>query len=179
MRILTASGSDVLDWYGKALAALRPNEQLFLKFCKLTGVRKEEAINSYNLIIKLASEDKLSEYYHRELNCLMHFRYGKLFLRVKKNLFISFVPESLINEIANSTPVTYPAILKRLNHYQLNVRISELRDYYGTYLLQHGILEQEVNLLQGRIPVSVFCKHYWSPKLTELRDRVFKALETI
>ncbi|MGA2682262.1 MAG: integrase [Candidatus Bathyarchaeia archaeon] len=177
LRIFAASDSDILDWYSKAITALRPNERLFLKFTKLIGARKEECINSFNLIIQLQKENKLSEYYNKELSCLMHFKYGNLFLRIKKNLFISFVPETLINEIASSTSITYPAIRKRLNHNHLTVRISELRDYYGTYLLQHGILEQEVNLLQGRIPVSVFCKHYWSPKLGELRNRVFKAIE--
>ena len=177
MRILSASDSDILDWYNKALAVLNPNEQLFLKYTKLIGARKEECINSFNLIIQLQKENRLPEYYNKELSCLMHFKYGKLFLRVKKNLFISFIPENLVNEIANSTPVTYPAIRKRLNHNHLKVRICELRDYFGTYLLQHGLLEQEVNLLQGRIPASVFCKHYWSPKLGELRDRVFKAIE--
>ncbi|MEM3610415.1 MAG: hypothetical protein QW076_05975, partial [Candidatus Anstonellales archaeon] len=58
----------------------------------------------------------------------------------------------------------------------LKLRLNELRDFYGTYLLQHGILEAEINLLQGRIPPSIFIKHYWSPKLSELKDRIFKAL---
>jgi intergrase/recombinase len=177
MRILSASDSDILDWYAKAISVLNPNEQLFLKFAKMIGARKEECINSFNLIIQLQKDNRLSEYYNEELSCLMHFKYGKLFLRVKKNLFISFIPESIINEIANSTPITYEAIRKRLNHNNLKVRISELRDNFGTYLLQHGFLEQEVNLLQGRIPASVFCKHYWSPKLKELRDRIFSVLE--
>ena len=143
------------------------------------GARETEALNSFNLIIRLAKEGKLSQYYNRELGCLMHFKYGKLFLRVKKNIFISFVPESLINEIASSTEITYPAIRKRLNHNHLNVRIAELRDFYGTFLLQHNVLEAEVNLLQGRISPSIFIKHYWSPKLAELRDRIFKALEPL
>jgi hypothetical protein len=41
-----------------------------------------------------------------------------------------------------------------------------------------GLGEHEVNLLQGRIRVSIFIRHYWSSKLTELRDRIFKVLET-
>jgi intergrase/recombinase len=179
LRILKASDSDILDWYVKAYDAVRNNEKLYLQFCKVIGVRKEEAINSFNLIIELAKQNKLSEYYNRELNCLMHFKYPKLFLRDTKNVYISFVPESLINQIVNSQPLTYPQIRKRLNHNKLTVRISELRDCFGTCLLQKGILEQEVNLLQGCIPVNVFIRHYWSPKLAELRDRIFKALEPL
>jgi len=174
LRILKASDSDILEWYVKAYDAVRNNEKLYLSFCRVIGVRKEEAINSFNLIIELAKQNKLSEYYDRELNCLMHFKYPKLFLRDTKNVYISFVPESLINQIVNSQPLTYPQIRKRLNCNNLRVRISELRDYFGASLLQHGILEQEVNLLQhgileqevnllqGRIPVNVFIRHYWS-----------------
>ncbi|MGE5555251.1 MAG: hypothetical protein ACM3UY_03160 [Methanocella sp.] len=54
-----------------------------------------------------------------------------------------------------------------------------MRDYFGTYLLQHGLLEQEVNLLQGRLPMSIFVRHYWSPKLSELGDKVLSALADI
>jgi intergrase/recombinase len=179
LRMLKANESDILDWYVKAYDAVRDNERLYLSFCKVSGIRKEEAINSFNLIIELAKQSRLSEYYDSELNCLMHFKYPQMFLRNTKNVYISFVPERLINQIINSQPITYPQIRKRMNRYKLKVRISELRDYFGTSLLQHGILEQDVNLLQGRIPVSVFIRHYWSPRLKELGNRVFKALETL
>jgi hypothetical protein len=46
-------------------------------------------------------------------------------------------------------------------------------------LLKHGILQQEVNLLQGRVPIDVFIRHYWSPNLKELEDRTLKAIDTL
>ena len=46
LRILRASDSDILDWYAKAMAILRPNEQLFLEFINASGVRYEEAITA-------------------------------------------------------------------------------------------------------------------------------------
>jgi intergrase/recombinase len=174
---MKASDNNILDWYTKAYEVARDNEKLFLQFIKESGIRYEEAYNSFNLIIQLAKEGKQQEYYNRELSCLMHFKYPKLFLRNSKNVYISFVPESLISQIANSTPVTYHKIRKRLSHNHLGVRISELRDYYSTSLLRNGILQQEIDLLQGRIPVSIFVRHYWSPRLSELRDRVFKAVQ--
>jgi hypothetical protein len=69
---------------------LRPNERLYLGFCKSIGARETEAINSFNLIIELARHNKLPEYYNKELGCLMHFKYPKLFIRNSKNIFISF-----------------------------------------------------------------------------------------
>jgi hypothetical protein len=173
------TNNNVLKWVNDAKPILRNNENLLLKFLLKTGVRKEEGITSFNLIVQLTRENKLNEYYDPSLNCLCHFKYPKLFIRRTKNVFLSFVSENLINEISNSNPVTYSAIRLRLERKGLHMRINELRDYYGTLLLNKGILEVEVNLLQGRIPISIFVKHYWSPKLSELRDRVFKVLETL
>jgi len=56
--------------------------------------------------------------------------------------------------------VSYSAIRKRLARNRLNLRIKELRSYYATYLRQHGILAEYIDLLQGRIPKSVFARHY-------------------
>lgn len=179
LRILRASNSDLIDRYKNAFEILRSHEQIFLRFLALTGIRKIEAINSFNLIIELHKENKLDEYYDRRLECLCHFKYPKLFLRNTKNVFISFVNEDFVSEITVNKQITYDQISKKLYRKGLKVRLDELRDYYGTYLLKHGILEQEVNLLQGRIPPSIFIKHYWSPNLKELRDRVFEALKQL
>jgi intergrase/recombinase len=178
LRILN-NNHDVLDWYNIAISNLRDNEKTLLKLCLYSGLRRTEALTSFNKIIELKKQNRLNEYYDFNLNCLMHFKYPKEFIRRTKNTYISFIPESLVNEISTSEPVSYAAIRKRLNKNNIKVRIDELRDYFGTFLLQHGILEQEVNLLQGRIPPSIFVKHYWSPKLSELKDRVFKALNQL
>ncbi|MEM2969128.1 MAG: integrase [Candidatus Bathyarchaeia archaeon] len=179
LRILNASSSDILDWYNKAILTVRDNERLYLEFAKISGIRKEEAINAFNLIIKLSKENRLSEYYDKELNCLMHFKYPKLFLRNTKNVYISFIPESLINKIAASEPVTYSMIRKRLSRSKLKIRINELRDYFATYMRKHNIQKEEIDMLQGRIPTDIFIRHYWSPQLEELRDRVLRALHLL
>jgi intergrase/recombinase len=142
-------------------------------------LRKSEAITSFNRIIELNNKGLLNEYYDNNLNCLLHFKYPKDFIRKTKNCFISFISEGLLRQIQNSKPVSYDAISRRLYRNNAKYRINELRDYFGTYLLQHGILEAEINLMQGRIPPSIFIKHYWSPKLSELRDRIFKALKDL
>jgi len=179
LRILNSNNSDILRWYNESFQILRNNEKIFLKFLLYSGLRKEEAVTSFNKIIQLFKDGKLSEYYDTNLNCLCHFKYPKEFIRRTKNCFITFIANDLLNEIVNSEPVTYNMIVKRLHRNRVKCRINELRDYYGTYLLQHGILEAEINLLQGRIPTSIFIKHYWSPKLSELKDRIFNALKEL
>ncbi|MCS7123939.1 MAG: integrase [Candidatus Bathyarchaeota archaeon] len=179
LRIINNNSGEVLEWFNKACQVLKSNEQLFLKFALFSGLRKSEAINSFNLIISLAKENKLENYYNEELSCLEHFRFKQLFLRGKKNTYITFIPRDMVSEIGNSEPITYERIRKRLLKNGLKLRINELRDYFATFMLKHGLIREEVDMLQGRIPQNMFIRSYWSPSFKELRERVFNALEKL
>jgi len=181
LRILNtnSNNNDILKWLQDVKPILNDSENIFPRFCLYSGLRKSETITSFGRIIELNSKGLLHEYYDTNLNCLLHFKYPKDFIRRTKNCFISFIPEELLKQICNSKRVTYEMIRKRLFRNSQKIRINELRDYFGTFLLQHGILEAEINLCQGRIPPSIFIKHYWGPKLSKLRDRIFKALEDL
>jgi intergrase/recombinase len=85
-------------------------------------------------------------------------------------VYISIVTKELVTKLANSEPVSYFAIRKRIVTHRQTVRIKELRSYFATYLRQHGILAEYIDLLQGRIPKSVFARHY-------LKIEDFKILE--
>ena len=75
--------------------------------------------------------------------------------------------------------MTYAAIIKRLKRKGLRTRINELRDHCATFMVKHGLIREEVDLLQGRIPPSIFIRHYWSPSFKELRDRTLKAISLL
>jgi hypothetical protein len=179
LRILNASNSDTIQYYNQITPILRKNEQVFTKFLLHSGLRVSEGINSFNLVIELASKGKLSEYFDENLGCLAHFKYPKLFIRHTKNAFITFIDKEFLAEIALCQPVTYSSIRKRLDRSKKPMRLDEFRDYFGTHLVNNGILEIEQNLVCGRIPIGIFIRHYWSPKLKELGVRVLKSLETI
>ena len=89
------------------------------------------------------------------------------------------VPEELLDEIAACEPITYSMLKGRLYRREIRMRVDELRDHWGTFMLDHGLIKEEVDLLQGRVGKSIFVRHYWSPAITELRDRVFRALEIL
>jgi len=171
----TNHNSDLWKWYAEIENILRPEERLLLKYLRLSGLRKEEGITSFNLVIELSNQNKLADYLNED-GLLEHFRYKKLFLRGTKNVYISILPPNIISEISRSQPVTYNAIIKRLQRKHKRCRINELRDYFGTFMVRHGIIKEEVDLLQGRIPPSIFVRHYWSPSFKKLRDRTLKAL---
>jgi len=77
-----------------------------------------------------------------------------------------------VKEIATSKPISFYAIRKRLNRYGIKLRINEVRDYFGANLRKYGIRKEEIDRPQGRIPQEICKRHYWSPKLAELRDKI-------
>jgi hypothetical protein len=167
-RILNAQNSDVLQWIKTIEPNLRENEKLFVKFLLSTGMREGEAISSFNKIrvfsARASHKGILADYYNADLSCLQHFKFESEFVRRTKSVYISFIDRTLIDQIANlsiSEQLTYSRIRKRLLRSGITKpRFNEVRDFYGTYMLHHELLQEEVNLLQGRIPASVFIKHY-------------------
>ncbi|HUK84289.1 MAG TPA: integrase [Candidatus Acidoferrum sp.] len=177
IRIYNNSNSNLNEWLEKVKSVLTPQENLLLNFLRLTGLRCSEGILSFNLIIELSRNGRLPEYLNGETGILEHFRYKSLFLRGTKNAFISIVPESMVNEIAKSQAVTYAAIIKKLQRQKIPSRISELRDFFGTFMIRHGLVAQEADLLCGRIPPSIFVRHYFSPAIKDLKERTLNALK--
>ncbi|NLE06271.1 MAG: hypothetical protein GX638_15910 [Crenarchaeota archaeon] len=179
MRLYTNPASDLMEWYAKATSVLRPNEKLFLQFLRLAGLRKIEGIASFNKIIDLNQQGKLSEYYNEDKSLLEHFKYKQVFLRGTKNVYISFLPKELVLGVAASEPISYDAIKKRLRRAKIRCRINELRDYFGTYMVRNSLIKEEVDLLQGRISPSIFIRHYWSPSFDELKCRTINAIKNL
>jgi intergrase/recombinase len=179
MRVYNNQNSNLNEWLQQAIKVLRPSEQLYLQFMKLTGLRKQEGIVAFNKIIDLANHGRLNEYYNEEKGLLEHFKYKDDFLRRTKNAYISILPKSMIEQVSLSQAVSYDGLRKRLMRTKLNLRINELRDYFGTFMVRHGLIKEEVDLIQGRIPPSIFIRHYWSPSFSELKDRTLKAIELL
>jgi hypothetical protein len=120
------------DWVKQVQPFLNDNEKLLLRFLAVTGLRKSEAITSFNMIIELNAKGKLGEYYNEEFSTLEHFKYGRLFLRGTKNAFISVVSKAMITEICNSQSVSYNVIHCRLIRKHIPLRLKELRSYQNS-----------------------------------------------
>ncbi len=176
LSILNNTHDDLKDWYRTTQRILSADYSLFLKFALLSGLRKGEAFASFNKIISLTQCNKISEYYNQELSMLEHYRYQTEFLRGTKNVYISIIPHKLVKEVSNCKPVTYPSIHNFLKRRKIKLRLKELRSYYASFMVRHNIISEEVDLLQGRVPKSVFVRHYLKENPKELKDRVLRAL---
>jgi intergrase/recombinase len=137
-----------------------------------------EGINSFNLIAGMGSKYS-TEYYNENTKFLEHFRYPKLFLRNSKNCYVSCVPKSLLDEISNSTKVSYVAIDKRLNKANLPMKVKQLRSYYATQMRKAGLLSEQIDLMEGRIGKSIFLMHYFKENPKELSDKILSLLPAL
>jgi intergrase/recombinase len=140
----------------------------------LSGLRKNEGIMSFNLITELFRNIKLGDYFSEEFSMLEHYK-CKQFLR-NTECYITILPKELVMQVAHSKPVTYSSIRSYLDRRKMKMRLKELRSYYASFMIRHNIISEEVDLLQGRVPKSVFVRHYLKENPVELIDRVMTAL---
>ena len=96
LRIVNNNHNNLGKWYKITQNILRDNEKRWLRFNLLTGLRKSESIDSFNLIISNNQNGILSEYYNEELGILEHFKYKELFLRQTKKVYISIITKSCL-----------------------------------------------------------------------------------
>jgi len=171
--------NEVFEWI-KHVKEARSELSDFMDFLAITGLRLVEAVESYNLIIKLSRENKLSEYYNEEKETLEHFRFKDIFMRKSKKAFISFVPKDLIERIALSSilPST-DAILARVKKAGLKLRFSDIREVHASFMTKY-LKQPEIDFIHGRVTANIFMANYFNPALIgDLRKRAFKAIKEI
>ena len=161
------------EWYRQATSLVNEAEKLYLEFMLLSGVRAMEGIKSFNLIVKLGSKYS-QEYYNEKTLFLEHFRFPNLFLRSRKNVYVSAVPRVLLDEISNASSVSYNAIDKKLNKANLSMRVKQLRSFYATKMREEGLLSEQIDLMQGRIGKSVFLHHYFKADPLPLSNKILE-----
>jgi hypothetical protein len=170
-----SDANDVYNWV-KEVKANNPELNDFIDLMAITGLRLVEAVNSYNLIIKLAKEGKLSEYYNSDKQVLEHFKFKDIFLRKGKKAMISFVPKQLIDRISLNEPLPSEfAIGKRVK----NARFSDLREAHASILTKY-LSQPEIDFLHGRVGTTVFMQNYFNIALiSDIKQRIFKAIAEI
>ena len=170
---------EIFEWV-KAVRLNVPKLKDFMELLAFSGMRLIEALNSYNLIIELAKQNKLNQYYNEKWEALEHFRFKEVFLRKSKKAFISFVPKDLVERIAfNEKIPSRHAVEKRVESVGLKVRFSDVREAHATLLTKY-LRQPEIDFLHGRVSTNVFMQNYFNPALIgDLKERVFKAIREI
>ncbi len=151
----------------------------FMDLMAVSGLRLGEAVNSFNLQIKLAAEGKLDRYFVADKLALEHFRFKDLFLRKSKKAFVSFVPAELPQQIVRLEPFANTEAVKCRIKRILPQRFSDIREAHGTFMTKF-LKREEIDFLHGRVTSGVFMQHYFNPALiADLRTRVFQGISEI
>jgi intergrase/recombinase len=151
-----------------------------MDFLSFTGLRLNEAVQSFNLIISFSKQNRLNEYYNEANECLEHYKFKEVFIRCTKKAFVSFVPKSLVLKITSCQPLkSKDAVQKRVQEKGLPVGFADVRKAHNMFLTRF-LSQAEIDFVCGRVSANVFMSNYFNPKLIgDLKDRVFKAIMEI
>jgi hypothetical protein len=168
--------NEIWEWV-KSVKEMRPDLVDFMDLMSFTGLRFVETLNCYQLIQRLALENKLGTYYNAESSALEHFHFKEVFMRKSKKAFVSFTPAFLIKNIEVSPSLVNPgSAVKRSGLLQ---RFGDIREAHGTLMVKY-LKESEINFLHGRVTSSVFMANYFNPSLIgDLKARVFEGIAEI
>jgi hypothetical protein len=141
-----------------------------LLYCTLTGLRPAEACSSIRLL-----KERRDEYLSEDKKVMEHFRFPEVFMRRTKNAYISIMSDKIAEIVDSLESLSYNSIRLALRRQNLKMNMSICRKIYATYLRTEGIEQEIIDLLQGRIPKSVFVRHYYRPdssKFDEIREKL-------
>jgi hypothetical protein len=170
------SYSAMLSWVKESICALPESFRNVILFNTLTGLRPNEGYKAMDLI-----RTQENVYVDRKRMLLMHYKHPEIFLRVSKKAYVSIIDEEILQIARKSEPITsYNLIRKTFEEYDVSMNMYYCRKVFATFMRNEGIEPEIIDLLQGRIPNSVFIRHYYRPdssrfdvarkKLTNLHD---------
>jgi integrase-like protein len=150
--------SSMISWIKNAYSALPKEYGNILIYCTLTGLRPTEATQSIQLV-----HNDIDNYMNKHSMTLEHFRYPQIFIRRTKKAYMSIVTDTILDVARNSGNYSYNAMKMVMMRKNIDMKMSYCRKIFATYLRMNRIETETIDLLQGRIPKSVFVRHYFKP----------------
>lgn len=163
----------MLNWLRCAYENLPIRYGNALLFNSLNGLRPSEACESLRII-----ESNVDEYLNKDNMVLEHFRFPDIFIRHTKNAYISIVSEKIMEIASENNKITYTSIKLATQRRGVEMHMNYCRKIFATYLRTKGIEQEVIDLLQGRIPKSIFVRHYYKPDYASF-NRIRKILNEL
>lgn len=163
--------SAMLNWLKDTCSKLPKEYGNILLFCTLTGLRSDEACQSINLI-----QTDLDNYLNKDWMTLEHYKYPDIFIRKTKKAYITVIDKEMIELARSCKNCGYNALRLYIVNKVESMKMKDCRSIFATYLRMKGIESETIDLLQGRIPNSVFARHYFRPDFEATCVRTRKLL---
>jgi intergrase/recombinase len=153
--------SSMLKWVKNTCKIIPAHYANILIYSVLTGLRPTEVLSSINLI-KL----DIDNYLDKDKMILEHVKYPEIFIRKTKKAYISIVNESIIRIAKDTRECNYNSMRCYLKRRKIPFNFNYCRKIFATYLRMQGIEQEVIDLLQGRLPKSIFLRYYYRPDLS-------------
>jgi intergrase/recombinase len=164
---------EMIEWVKKAIAVLPNDYANVILYNTLTGLRPTESLESLKLL-----NQEYNNYLNPNNMLLEHYKYPSQFIRRTKKAYISIVTSHLLKVIEESKPHSYTSLQMLLKKNDIEMHMNYCRKIFATYLRNNGIEQEIIDLLQGRIPKSIFVRHYYRPDL-ERFDKIRELLSML
>ena len=174
------SFNNLLEWLKNTSSDISETHRNILFYCTLTGLRAEEACQSIRLV-----KENIDNYLDKDKMMLKHFEFPDIFIRRTKHAYLTIANDLIIKIAIDSGNYSYNAIRCHLKRKKIQMNMNYCRKIFATFMRNNGVQSEIVDLLQGRIPKSVFVRHYYlltkdynknviSPLLYKLHEVVTK-----
>jgi intergrase/recombinase len=150
----------MMEWIMTSISKLPKEVGHILLFSTLTGLRPEEAQKAIHLI-----KTKGDEYVNKDRGILLHYLYPSIFFRTTKKCYISVINKNILDLVKSIAPRDsyYYTVRSAFDKVGMKMNMYYCRKVFATFLRNEGIEPEIIDLLQGRIPNSVFVRHYYRP----------------
>jgi intergrase/recombinase len=109
---------------------------------------------------------------------LQHVKYPEIFIRKTKKAYISIVNESIIQIAIETRQCNYNSMRCYLKRRKIPFNFNYCRKIFATYMRMQGIEQEVIDLLQGRLPKSIFLRYHYRPDLSTY-TKIQKNLKTL
>jgi intergrase/recombinase len=92
---------------------------------------------------------------------LNHFEFPDIFIRRTKQAYVSIANDLIIKVANDSGNHSYNALRCHLKRKKIQMNMNYCRKIFATFMRNNGVQSEIIDLLQGRIPKSVFVRHYY------------------
>ena len=149
--------SAMIAWIRELHSKLPTSYGNILIYDTLTGLRPQEACES----IRLFKNDS-NNYLKKQDGCMVleHYKYPQ-FIRKTKKAYISITNDQILETAKHCGEHSYNAIRLYIKKNGFAMHMAFCRKIFATYLRNQGVEQEFIDLLQGRIPKSVFVRHYF------------------
>ena len=148
-----------------------------LLYCTLTGLRASEAIESARII---QNEKLYSRYVSKDKDMIKHYEFPEVFIRTTKKAYISIINDDIINLALSCSNVNVNTFRSFFTRRKIPLIMNLCRKIFATFLRIKNIEPEIIDLLQGRIPKSIFLRHYYRPNINEIiTDKIRPVIFTL